>query len=77
MAAGLQTRHSKSCGCYHKAVVTTNGGYAKHLLYRVWVSIRQKCNNPKAEAYKDYGGQRNKSAWSVGEKRCTVHKICP
>lgn len=26
-------------------------------LYRIWVSMRQRCNNPNNQAYKNYGGR--------------------
>jgi hypothetical protein len=32
-------------------------GLAFHPLYRVWMSVKQKCTNPKSLVYKDYGGR--------------------
>lgn len=36
-------------------------GDAKHgkwqRLYHVWISMRQRCNNPNDHAFKDYGGR--------------------
>lgn len=39
----------------------TTHGDAKHgkwkRLYHVWISMRQRCNNPKDHAFGDYGGR--------------------
>lgn len=48
---------SKSCGCLHKEIVSTNGGRTKHSHYRMWKSVLDRIYNPKNEAYKDYGGR--------------------
>jgi len=55
---------SKSCGCLHSELVgkiTLSHGYArknkKNKTYTTWISMRQRCNNPKSEAYKYYGGR--------------------
>lgn len=32
-------------------------GGAKTRLYRVWQGMKQRCNNPKSHAYRDYGGR--------------------
>ena len=32
-------------------------GLAFHPLYRLWMSIRQRCTNPKEQHYADYGGR--------------------
>lgn len=45
-----------SCGCAH------NGCYSKHKhtktrIYYTWSSMMQRCLNPKAVAYKNYGGR--------------------
>lgn len=38
--------------------VTTHGDSAAgNKLYRVWVNMRQRCNNPNHEYYHDYGGR--------------------
>lgn len=35
----------------------TKHGMARTKLYRKWVLIRSRCNNPNDQAYKDYGGR--------------------
>ena len=32
-------------------------GYAGTATYRIWVSMRQRCNNPNATSYQRYGGR--------------------
>lgn len=56
----LRHGHTKSCGCYKKQVVRdrseTHGLY-KHLLYKTWVSMKERCMNPNHKFYKNYGGR--------------------
>lgn len=51
---------SISCGCYRNKLVSERK--SKHnmtdtRLYTIWVSMRDRCNNPNKKAYKDYGGR--------------------
>lgn len=49
----LRTGKTASCGCLrgtHKRSKTDP-------LYRVWTSMRERCNNPKTKAYKRYGAR--------------------
>lgn len=51
---------SISCGCYRNKLVSERR--SKHnmtdtRLYTIWVSMRDRCNNPNKKAYKDYGGR--------------------
>jgi hypothetical protein len=32
-------------------------GLINHPLHKRWIAIRQRCNNPKNEAYHNYGGR--------------------
>lgn len=56
----LRSGATVSCGCYgnerRTAAVTTHGG-RKERLFRVWVSMRDRCGNPNNKCYKDYGGR--------------------
>jgi hypothetical protein len=49
-----------SCGCYKneraKEAITSHG-LCKHRLYPVWQSMKKRCNNPRYQAYEDYGGR--------------------
>ena len=53
-------RSIKSCGCYHiKRAIEANLTHncAKHPLYSTWKAMEQRCHNPKAPSYEDYGGR--------------------
>jgi hypothetical protein len=52
----LTTGDTKSCGCY-KIDKVTKHGYSKTKLYRVYQSMLQRCQNPKAQEYERYGGR--------------------
>jgi hypothetical protein len=42
-----------SCGCKHRDKVTKHKGtYTR--LYRIWTNMKNRCNNPKAQAAKYY-----------------------
>lgn len=47
-----------SCGC-KKATVPPykTHGKSKTRLHSIWRGMKQRCNNPNREAYKDYGGR--------------------
>lgn len=65
--SALNSGFVQSCGCLMRDVGKENSirqtvhGDAKHgkwqRLYHVWLSMRQRCNNPKDHAFKDYGGR--------------------
>lgn len=72
ITAALRSGNTRSCGCLAremsaarvKSVVThghTTGG-EMHPLYRRWREMRQRCNNPNAPSFKDYGGRGLKVA---------------
>ena len=55
-AADLKNGRVLSCGCYRKERATKHG--LKHdRLYRIWVAMRQRCNNPKNDGFEYYGGR--------------------
>lgn len=49
-----------SCGCLkkeqNKKSNITHGGFGTRL-YECWISIKQRCQNPTSQAYKNYGGR--------------------
>lgn len=60
----LRQGASKSCGCYNKDVHrevclkrNTTHGLVHSKAYHTWVNMRQRCENPKATAYKKYGAK--------------------
>lgn len=51
---------TKSCKCLRNSPKTHGFRSASKTLppeYTVWVAMRQRCNNPAGERYKDYGGR--------------------
>lgn len=47
---------TKSCGCYRKEV-NKKHGKRNSLTYSVWSNIKQRCYNPNASGYENYGGR--------------------
>ena len=47
---------TKSCGCFQKEQITTHG-MKKTKVYKVWDSMRQRCNNSNSQVYKHYGAR--------------------
>ena len=59
-ATHLKSGATTSCGCYQKEKAkkaNTKHGYTGTSLHHRWKAIIQRCNNPKAEKYKDYGAR--------------------
>lgn len=56
----LITGNTKSCGCglvaARKAASVTHGLY-KMAEYKVWISMKQRCTNPKVKNFNNYGGR--------------------
>ena len=53
-AARLRYGAVKSCGCRARRY---SHGLAQSYLYKIWASMRQRCNNPNDKAFKYYGGR--------------------
>lgn len=56
----LKSGNVKSCGCYHRDVmgeIHTTHGMSSTSLYRVWRHIKERCNNPNSQEYRNYGGR--------------------
>jgi hypothetical protein len=90
----LVSGHSRSCGCLKKETSTRNlldnhystHGLSHHPLYSTLEGMIQRCYNPNATSYKDYGGRgiticdrwRNDFAaflTDMGEKPSPEHSI--
>ena len=52
----LIREYTKSCGCYALERRTKHGMQGQPF-YRSWQSMKERCKNPKVEAYKNYGGR--------------------
>jgi hypothetical protein len=59
-ANSLRTGNTQSCGCFNlqriKERRTTHGLY-KHPLYKIWLNIMSRCNNPNSVNFSYYGGR--------------------
>ena len=56
----LRQQNTLSCGCLNSERVVernTSHGLTGHELYSVWQGMKDRCNNQKSNAYKDYGGR--------------------
>ncbi len=53
-AKSIKSKHTKSCGC----IGTSNKhNLTHHRLYKTWLGMMQRCNNPKQISYKYYGAK--------------------
>lgn len=52
---GLKSGHTKSCGCTNKR--RTTHGKSNTRLFKVWTSMKQRCQNENDSKYNDYGGR--------------------
>lgn len=52
----LNNGHTKSCGCFKIENKTIHGDY-KTKLYKVFLQMKDRCNNPNNTSYKNYGGR--------------------
>lgn len=52
---------TKSCGCFseecRKATKNKTHGDSKTRLFNIWCGMKQRCNNPNAPKYQNYGGR--------------------
>lgn len=55
-SGSLKSGKQKSCGCLRKEFKVVHGGY-KLAAFRIWAAMKQRCTNPKANRYADYGGR--------------------
>lgn len=56
----LRSGQSKSCGCFNierTKITHTTHNMTRSNTYLSWVSMLQRCNNPRDKRYKDYGGR--------------------
>lgn len=61
LGVSLRCGHTRSCGCYHKEQLSErNTKYkvcAPRRLYQTWRGMIDRCENPKAKYYCNYGGR--------------------
>lgn len=55
----LVGNYTKSCGCKQFIGLPNNKthGLSKNNIYAIWSNMKARCNNPKHEKFKDYGGR--------------------
>jgi len=56
----LRDGNTKSCGCLQRDIIgnaSFKHGMTKTPTHRIWISIKQRCTNPKYIGYKNYGGR--------------------
>lgn len=59
-ATHLRSGTTVSCGCYSSEQASKRAsthGSVRHLAYRPWVLMKQRCLNPNATSYAEYGGR--------------------
>ena len=60
LVTSVKNGKTKSCGCYQKLRSKECSGthnLRNHGLYKTWLGMLHRCNNPKAAGYKNYGGR--------------------
>ena len=60
ITANLRAGATASCGCLQRertAARDRTHGLSGHPLYTTWVNMKQRCLNPRAQDFKDYGGR--------------------
>jgi hypothetical protein len=55
-ALSLKHGNTRSCGCLRREIQTTHG-FTGHPLYQTWRGMLQRCTNPNARSYRNYGGR--------------------
>lgn len=56
----LRFGHTRSCGCLHAEQLAERNwkhGGCRTRLHRIWSGMKQRCEDQKSEAYKNYGGR--------------------
>lgn len=62
LGSSLRSGNTKSCGCLQRQSGFNHGHNSPKTgqissTYHSWCSLKQRCLNPKATGYKDYGGR--------------------
>lgn len=58
--ANLSKGVTNSCGCIHREQLigrNTKHGHAATPIYKVWLTMNQRCTNPRVKNWDDYGGR--------------------
>lgn len=60
ITCNLTSGHTKSCGCFQQeraSEAKLTHGQTESRLYTIWTNMRQRCSNPRASHFDDYGGR--------------------
>jgi hypothetical protein len=57
-AGNIKNGITGSCGCLSRERTTTHG-FSKHALYSIWNNIIDRCTNPNAQSWGNYGGRED------------------
>lgn len=75
LATNIKSGQVQSCGCYlaqRMREVHTTHGAARHgsvaRMYRIFMGVKTRCDNPKSPNYKYYGARGIKCFWSYYEE---------
>jgi len=55
-AGSLVTGNTRSCGCYHREVITKHGGWQKSS-YNTWRAMLRRCTVPEDKDFPRYGAR--------------------
>lgn len=70
----VKNNGTKSCGCLQKEIAKKIGSnyfihkMSKNRFYKIFIGIKTRCNNIKAEKYLIYGGRGIKCLWTSFEE---------
>lgn len=56
----LLRKNTRSCGCYKNDIIKQKAithNDSKSKLYKIWVSMKKRCQNSNDKGYKNYGGR--------------------
>jgi hypothetical protein len=67
----LTSGKTKSCGCLQRETATTHGNH-KHPLYKTWISMNYRCNNPSSKDFKNYGARGIRVDFNSFEEFCNA-----
>lgn len=59
LGGNLRSGGTKSCGCYNDNRIgdlNRQHGMSKTRMFKIWVGVRKRCNNPNVKSFHIYGG---------------------
>lgn len=66
----LRTGHTKSCGCFridNTRQIKTTHGVTKTRFYRIWASVKQRCEDSGSKNFEKYGKKGIRVLWTSFE----------